>query len=306
MVPGVTMLKIQLFGPTTVITPVGAVGGDALGGAKPRQILEILALSLGTPVAKDHLADLVWDGAPPASYLGTLESYVCQLRRRLGLGRGRDSAISTVLHGYVLDRDVAEVDLWEFRRAARVGLGSPCPSTSWTHLEEALGRVSGDLLASEAYAAWAVRERELFRTELVAACCRAASDALLVGQADRAIAAARSAVSADALAEEAWRLLMRALWGAGRRAEALRAYAELREHLAAELGTEPSTPTVGLFLEILTAHDASAVARRPDPREEVRLLLGLLRQAVAAVPGVREPGSDHALARVAAELSTAS
>jgi DNA-binding SARP family transcriptional activator len=165
--------------------------------------------------------------------------------------------------------------------------------------------VSGDLLASEAYAAWAVRERERFRTELVAACCRAASVALLAGQADRAIAAARSAVSADTLAEEAWRLLMRALWGAGRRAEALRAYAELREHLVAELGTEPSAATVGLFLEILSTHDASAAAR-PDPREEVRLLLGLLRQAVAAVPGVQEPGSDHALARVAAELSTAS
>jgi hypothetical protein len=61
-----------------------------------------------------------------------------------------------------------------------------------------------------------------------------------------------------------------------------------------------------LFLEILSARDASAPSLRPDPREEVRLLLGLLREAVAAVPGIREPGSDHALARVAAELSTAS
>jgi DNA-binding SARP family transcriptional activator len=306
MIPGVIMLKIQLFGPTTVITPVGVVGGDALGGAKPRQILEILALSHGTPVAKDHLAELLWDGAPPASYLATLESYVCLLRRRLGLGRGRDSAISTVLHGYVLDRETTVVDLWEFRGEARAGLGTSCPTTSRTLLEDALGRVSGELLASEAYAAWAVRERELFRTELVAAGCRAASHALLVGQTDRAIAAARSAVSADVLAEEAWRLLMRALWGAGRRAEAIRAYAELREHLVVELGTEPSAATVGLFLEILSAHDASAPSLRPDPREEVRLLLGLLRQAVAAVPGVHEPGSDHALARVAAELSTAS
>jgi DNA-binding SARP family transcriptional activator len=304
------MLEIQMFGPTNVLTAVGSVGGDQLGGSKPRQILEILALSLGTPVSKEHLAELLWDGDPPTAYVGTLESYICLLRRRLGHGRGRRSAVATVLHGYVLDPAEVEVDLWEFRESVRLGLGSSSATTALAHLTAALAHVSGDLLASDPYTAWAARERELFRTELVVACCRAASYALQTGEPGRAIVAARTAVAADGLAEEAWRLLMQALWGAGRRAEALRAYAELREQLALELGAEPSAQTAAVFLELLSSshdsHDAPLQPRATDPREEVRVLLRLLRQAVAAVPGVQEPGGDPALARVAVELARAS
>ena len=60
------MLEIRLFGATTASTAQGTVGVD-LGGVKPRQILEILAVSAGAPVPKDHLADLLWDGRPPRS-----------------------------------------------------------------------------------------------------------------------------------------------------------------------------------------------------------------------------------------------
>src|SRR4051812_18044022 len=87
------MMHVKLFGSTAVVIEDGAVAVTDLGGVKPRQILEILALSAGAPVPKDRLAELLWGGAPPKSYVGALERYVCVLRRRLGQGRGRGGGV---------------------------------------------------------------------------------------------------------------------------------------------------------------------------------------------------------------------
>ena len=67
------MITIALFGEITVRRDGKLVGGLS---AKERQILAILALSAGNPVPRDRLADQLWEGSPPASYVGTLDSYV--------------------------------------------------------------------------------------------------------------------------------------------------------------------------------------------------------------------------------------
>ncbi len=296
------MLDIKLFG-ATVVTKDGAVLTPGLGGAKPRQILEILALSAGTTVSKDQLADLLWDGHPPRSYLGTLESYVCLLRRGLGLSRGHGSALATVVRGYVLDPDLVTVDLHDFRRLSQhAALARHDPAEALDRLEQALDLVGGELLTGAAYASWALTEREAFRRELVATASLAATHALAVGREDIALRRARQAIAADVLAEEAWCLLMRALSATGRSTDALRAYLELRGHLAAELGTDPSAGTDDLYLQILRGGNADRPGTSRDGREEVRMLMSLLRQAVAAIPGLEQPRSNHALFRVAADL----
>lgn len=296
------MWRITLFGVTRVTTDEGQVIATGMGGTKPRQILEVLALSAGTPVPKDQLAEALWGARPPATYLGTLESYVCVLRRELGLGRGRASTLATVSRGYVLDLDDVEVDLVDFRRLAREAEGlSAEPRRALRALQDALGLVGGDLLASEAYESWAVTERETFGRELVAAATLAATHALAVGEHETAARLARRAIAEDALAEHAWCLLMRALWVGGRTSEALRAYLEVRSRLATELGTDPSVACQDLYLQIL--RDAPAEGRTgSDAREEVRVLLHLLRRAVGAVPGLPEPTDDRTLVRVATEL----
>lgn len=300
------MLDIRLFGETIVTTPQGAVTSGSLGGAKPRQILEILALAAGTPVPKEYLADLLWDGHPPRSYLATLESYVCVLRKSLGLARGRDSALATTMRGYVLDPGAVRVDLTSFRADVRAARAAATPAAALERIEQALGRVTGELLAGDTYATWAAREREQFRPELVAAATYGATLALELGQHDAAVRMAGTAVGQDALAEAAWRLLMRALCAAGRTSEALRAYGELRDHVGTELGTEPSQESVDLYLQILRgdqgARTTTTTAQLPDGREEVRALMNLLRQAVASIPGMEEPRGYRALARVAADL----
>src|SRR5215217_5855697 len=87
-------IRVELFGATAVVLPDGSRVTD-LGGIKPRQVLEMLALSVGAPVSKDRLVEQLWGGNPPRTFMATLESYISLLRRRLGVGRGRGSALAT-------------------------------------------------------------------------------------------------------------------------------------------------------------------------------------------------------------------
>ena len=83
-----TRLSISILGPLKVRRGSVVIGSHELGGPKPRQVLEILLLKLGTPVSKNHLIDVLWNGQPPAEALSTLESYVSVLRRHLQPGSG--------------------------------------------------------------------------------------------------------------------------------------------------------------------------------------------------------------------------
>ncbi len=296
------MLQINLFGGTTVLTDAGTRTATDLGGVKPRQILEILAVAPGVPVSKERLAELLWEGDPPRSWVSTLEGYVCVLRRALRHGTGRRAAVSTVMRGYVLDTAGASVDLAEFR-ALRASAVAMRPERALEALDRAVALVTGELFPNEPYAVWAVHERTLVRAEVVEAAIDAAGHATVLQMYGRAAQLARLAIQHDPLAEGAWRLLMTALWRDGRRAEALRAYADLRDVLATELGAEPDRQSHELYLSLLRESGAREV---PGARyEEVRLLLHLLRDVVGELSGEDLPVSDPALVVMAADVAGA-
>ena len=293
------MITIALLGPTTVDTESGSViTAETLGGIKPRQILELLALSPGTPMSKDRLADLIWDGAPPKTYVATLESYICVLRRSLGLKGGRRSVLATTSHGYVLDPTQVRVDLHEVRRLlSRAATATPAFAIELTDV--ALSRVRGVLLASEPYVDWAIAERDFLQQELTVAYTRAAGQALETGALDQAVRLARAAVEGDPLLERPVQVLMQALSRSGRRTEALRAYASLRSATVEELGMEPGPASYELYMEILRADLAPDGRSHQAGRSELRLLLGLLRQTLESMPVIDLPGADRVLAAMA-------
>ena len=88
-------------------------------GLKPRQVLTVLALAGGQLVTKEQLAERLWGDTPPASWLATVESYVCVLRRALDPRGGRRTVIATGRGGYTLDLDVVDVDVHTGLDAAR-------------------------------------------------------------------------------------------------------------------------------------------------------------------------------------------
>jgi DNA-binding SARP family transcriptional activator len=255
-------LRITLFGPTRVERDGAHWDAAALGGVKQRQILELLATNLGTPVPKERLAERLWDGNPPSSYVATLESYVCVLRRRLGLGRGSLSALATTNKSYVLDPGQVTVDLVEVRSALECG--------------------------APADAEWADEERAKFSQLLATVCTTAARLALQGGYTQPALRLARTAVQQSYFSESARRELMRALWLSGERTQALVAYAELRARMLEELGVEPGTASQELYVEILKG------SHTPEQDKlEVTTLLRLLQQALESSgrpDGPAEPG----------------
>jgi DNA-binding SARP family transcriptional activator len=292
-------IHIKLCGATTVINDQGE-RVDKLCGVKPRQVLEMLALSAGTPMSKDRIADLLWDGAPPPSYLGTLESYVCLLRRALGAGKGRNSALQTTTTGYVLRTDRVTVDIVQIREMLAEARTNPGQSREL--VEKALDMAGAELLASEPYAPWAQEQRARLSHELVAGCTEAAIWSYEQGDTASTIRFARQAVQREALAEQAWQYLMRALADEFRHGEALKAYAELRQVMLDELGVEPSAASRTIYQDILDGMHSNEGA---SDHTELSVLMRLLRQALENLPGVELPAEDAALTQVAVRVLAA-
>jgi SARP family transcriptional regulator, regulator of embCAB operon len=294
-------IRVELFGATAVVLADGSRVTD-LGGIKPRQVLEMLALSVGAPVSKDRLVEQLWGGHPPRTFMATLESYISLLRRRLGVGRGRGSALATTSNGYLLDPALVSVDVEEFRGLVRPAAGM-APAVGVARIGRALGLVSGELLASEPYADWAAQERAVFGAEYLQACNRAAGYALAAGDPHTAVGLARRAIGCDEMAESSWQLLIRALSATGARSEALRAYLDLRRTLVDALGAEPGPASRALYLDLLAQDRAAATPATSV--HEVRTLLGLLRDALGALPDLDLSPRDRRLTEKAAHLVSA-
>ncbi len=293
------MISIKLFGQISV-----SCDGEPCSGLsfKQRQILAILALNRGIAVPREQLADQLWEGSPPTSYVGTVDSYVCVLRRVLGLAAGRSSALATTASGFVLEfGDQIEVDLnWFYLLARAADARTGRPALEWA--EEAVALVNGNLLSEVPYAAWAVRAREEFTRTMVDLCTRGAQRANGLGEFARASALARSSVARDPVCEDAWRQLMLAHWFSGNRGRALAAYAEFRTSMMDYLGDEPGQESQDLYLTILRAGSEAPSLPAKSSIPQLRVLLRLLRQELELAPGVRPPALDAQLSEVAIQV----
>jgi DNA-binding SARP family transcriptional activator len=275
------MIDISLFGRVAARSDLAPATRIHVSGVKPRRILAMLAADLGSPVTKDELAEGMWEGRPPASYVASVESYVCVLRRSLPTVLG-GPALVTAPGGYLLDPAHVRVDLVELRRllhSLQDASGEPLLAGA----EEALSLMAGVLLVEEPFASWAqqVRARLDELVELVVT--RAAEAALEAGQPSRALRLAGAVLERTPVSEPACRGVMEAYRALDARGQALTVYANLRAHLLEAVGVEPCDRTRGLFLSILD--DTGRSRPRDRDRVEVSALARLLRETLEA--GVR-------------------
>jgi DNA-binding SARP family transcriptional activator len=200
-------------------------------------------------VGVDQLIDGLWGESPPRSAQKTLQTYISGLRRLMP-----DSALVTVANGYQLALDPEDVDATRFERligVGRVQIMDGDLGAARETLLEALNLWRGpalvDVLGELAGMTAAQRYDELRRVAL-----EDLSDIRLkLGEHQDQIADLEAAASSEPLRERRWAQLMTALYRSGRQADALRAYARLREILGEELGLEPSTDLVQLEQAIL-------------------------------------------------------
>ncbi|MGD0747533.1 MAG: BTAD domain-containing putative transcriptional regulator [Acidimicrobiales bacterium] len=249
-------MEVKLFGEFEVVREDVAI---PVRGAKQRALLALLALNRGNPVSADRLIDQLWGDGQTANPANALQAQIGQLRRTLGT-----SAIVTSESGYALDISAADLDAARFedlvaegRRLSAEGEVARASAV----LGDALRLRRGEPLSEFAYAGFADAERaHLNELALVATEYRVEAD-LQLGHHNELVGELEALCRDNPLRERLWELLMLALYRAGRQAEALRAYTEIRDRLVDELGIDPGSSLRELETRVLD-HDPSLVAER--------------------------------------------
>src|ERR1022692_5090021 len=252
-------MQVQLFGELEAVAEGVPV---PVRGAKQRALLALLALQRGRPVSADRLIDVLWGDGQAANPANALQAQIGQLRRTFGA-----AAILTSEAGYALAVGPDDVDVVRFgqlvtegRRLAGDGEAALASAT----LGEALGLRRGEPLAEFADAGFADVERaQLDELTLVAVEARAGAD-LMLGRHGELAGELEALCRQHPLRERLWELHILALYRAGRQAQALRAYTEVRDRLVDELGIDPGSALRDLEARILV-QDPSLDAAGPAP-----------------------------------------
>lgn len=231
-------------------TPGGA--GDTGGAGAGR------AMSAGALIAQ------VWADDDPAAFLdrtAALQALVGRLRRAVG----HEAVVSTP-GGYRLSVEPDAVDLHRFERLAAEGsaaLADGDAARAAALLDEALGLWRGPALAD-----LPGRDADPLVVRLEQRHARARRDRyaadLALGRAPDVLAPLAALAAGHPLDEPVQALRIRALRAAGRPAEALAAYEEVRAGLADRLGTDPGPELRALHAELLGA-TPTAPAHGPAP-----------------------------------------
>ncbi|WP_326788145.1 AfsR/SARP family transcriptional regulator [Streptomyces sp. NBC_00151] len=248
-------VRYRILGTTQVLRPDGTP--VPVGGARLRALLTVLALRLGRTVPAAVLVDEVWDGDPPADATGALQALVGRLRRAIGA-----DSVASADGGYRLEAAPDDVDLHRFERLAGEGsraVADGDPAKAAVILDDALALWRGPALAdlpdrtAEA-AHWETRHLHARHARLTAA--------LALGHAESALPELTALCDAHPLDEPLQVLRLRALREAGRTAEALAAYEDVRQVLADRLGSDPGSELQSLYGELLRPTGGGGGAHR--------------------------------------------
>jgi DNA-binding SARP family transcriptional activator len=262
------VLQVGLLGPLT-LTRDGAP--LHLSGPKRRALLVLLALHAGVPLGRDRIVEALWPEQRSGRQEATLRVHVSHLRDVLEPARD-DTPCVLVTRGsaYMLDRDHVDVDIAAFERLAgeaRALLRNRADA-ALRLLSEALGLWRGRPLQDVEYdefAQEAIRRLELARNEAV----EDRAEALVeLGEDVAAVEDLEALVRNDPTPERPVRLLMRALYRAGRQPDSLRV---ARRHIRAlaEQGLDPS-PRLSRLQERILQHDPTLLPEGTPPPVELK------------------------------------
>jgi DNA-binding SARP family transcriptional activator len=244
-------------------------GGSHLGGERARLVFAFLVLRRGRPLARDELAEAVWEERLPPTWRAALRNVLSRVRALIQETGLRVELLSDASGCYRLhcrEGDV-EVDLEAMERSledARAALEAEDPAGALTFAASALEVARRPFLPG-LEGSWIddVRDRQRYA---LAAALELMGEAALRGDPSAAVARARELIKLDPVSEEAYRLLMRAQLAAGNRAEALTAYMACRAALGEALGVEPSAATQQTYLSILSSTEGEEDLRRSQTR----------------------------------------
>ncbi|HEY5834426.1 AfsR/SARP family transcriptional regulator, partial [Streptomyces sp.] len=241
-------MDVRVLGPL-VVTEAGL---DAMPTAvKPRKVLALLAMNPGRTVHLSTLTEELWNGHPPRSAVTTLQTYVLQIRNRIGRALLRDPQarthnakhiLVTRLEGYVLNTSGGFFDAGSFQYQAELGHQAMAAG----RLAEAVDRFGRALTMWRGPALVDVQlgpvlEVQVTRLEeaRTAALQGRIGAELALGRHHELLSELTALTARHPLNEVLHAQFMYALHACERRADALAVYARLERVLRRELGLAP-------------------------------------------------------------------
>lgn len=255
-------MDLRILGPLEIV-----VDGRSLRFTAPSQqaLLAILLLQANRVVAGWRLIDELWIESRPAKPELALRMAVSRLRRLLAQGdpAGHRARVVTRSGGYVLQAAPDLLDAHRFERLVAEGrsaLAEAAPERAALRLDAALALWRGPALASVPTSPLVMAESARLEAARVAALELRVEAGLACGRHLELLPELEARVAAEPLQEGLRRQWMLALYRAGRQADALAAYRDLRQRLVEGLGIEPGPALQRLERQILTADPALMAA----------------------------------------------
>jgi peptide/nickel transport system substrate-binding protein len=278
--PNMPATDVRLLGPLEVTLDGRPV---KLGATKQRALLTMLALRPNAVVSVDELVDGLWGQEPPASAVKLIQHYVSQLRKLLA---GGDAEIVTRGRGYQLRVRPDAVDVADFERLADAAARN---GENGAAARRALSLWRGSPLLDVIDEPFAAAEQRRLGDLWLNVNEHAIAADIVEGRQDEVIARLEELVERHPLRERLHALRMRALYAAGRQAEALEAFRHARSLLVDEIGVEPGPELQRLHEAMLRQEPGLIPPSRPWPRSPARRRLPralVLAAAVALLAGV--------------------
>ncbi|MGW4438694.1 BTAD domain-containing putative transcriptional regulator [Streptomyces sp. NPDC004596] len=233
-----------------------------VGHARQRQVLAALLVDAGQVVPADALVARVWGERAPRGGRDVLYGYVSRLRTALA---AVDVPITRTRGGYLLAVEPRTVDLHRFRDlGARAREATATSAESAVALwEEMLGLWRGEPFAG-ADTPWFNARRTRLEAERLSAQLDLTELRLGLGRHAAVLSECEARARAHPLDERVAGHVMLALYRAGRAADALARYQDIRRRLAHELGVDPGPGLRDLHRRIL-ANDPALSLPEPSP-----------------------------------------
>jgi DNA-binding SARP family transcriptional activator len=266
-------VEFRVLGPLEVVDDGRPVPLDR---RRLRALLAFFLLHANAPLSTDRLIDEVWGPDPPKTAGASLQNYISRLRKAIG-----QEAIVSQPPGYLLRVDPERFDLARFERLTTEARDAE-PRERAEKLRAALALWRGPALDDLAFEPFARDEVGRLEEARLAALEHCIDAELELGRNGELVGELEQLVEQHPLRERFHAQLMRALYRAGRQADALAVFQSAREVLTEELGLEPGEELRRVQQailqqdEALTRSGAGATPRAPDRRTVTILFCDLV------------------------------